>query len=242
MTGARNPQSRLRTWERLAGASCLFLCMAAGVSAGLSDMSALPYARLGAPRAGGDTGADNRTFAGTDACAWLEVTGTSISYPVMALQPEMPDDFYLTHDAWGTPSVAGCPYLDSRTGPKARHLLVYAHSGLANGLMFGPLRLAYLPECFSALGDAVWTERSGTATTFRPLCALEVDSDYPAIQRFGCSAGEISEVAFGIAKRASARTAHWDEQAGSCTRLLTLVTCSKNAPRSAGRTLVLFTA
>ena len=216
--------------------------MAAGVSAGFNDMSALPYARLGTPAAEGDAAVDSGTFAGTDACAWLEVTGTSISYPVMTLQPEMADDFYLTHDAWDTPSIAGCPYLDRRTEPEARHLLVYAHSGLASGLMFGPLRLAYLPERFSSLGDAVWTERSGTATTFRPLCALEVDSDYPAIQRFDCSANEISEVAFGIAKRASAHTAKWDEQARSCTRLLTLVTCSKNAPRSAGRTLILFTA
>ena len=142
-------------------------------------MSALPYARLGTPAAGRDTAVDSRTFAGTDACAWLEVTGTSISYPVMALQSEMADDFYLTHDAWGTPSIAGCPYLDRRTEPEARHLLVYAHSGLASGLMFGPLRLAYLPERFSALGNAVWTNRSGAVTVFRPLCALEVVSDYP---------------------------------------------------------------
>ena len=216
--------------------------MVAGASAGLNDMSALPYARLGTPAAGRDTAVDSRTFAGTDACAWLEVTGTSISYPVMALQSEMADDFYLTHDAWGTPSIAGCPYLDRRTEPEARHLLVYAHSGLASGLMFGPLRLAYLPERFSALGNAVWTNRSGAVTVFRPLCALEVVSDYPEIQRFDCSAEELAEMAFGISERASARTAHWDEQAKSCTRLLTLVTCSKNAPRSAGRTLILFTA
>lgn len=242
MTGARNPQPRLHAWERLAGAACLFLCMAAGVSAGLGDRSALPYARLDTPGAGGGTASDNRTFAGTDACAWLEVTGTSISYPVMALQPEMPDDFYLTHDAWGTPAIAGCPYLDRRTEPEARHLLVYAHSGLASGLMFGPLRLAYLPERFSTLGNAVWIDRSGAITVFRPLCALEVASDYPEIQRFDCSAKEIAEVAFDIAKRARARTVNWDDQAASCTRLLTLVTCSKNAPRSAGRTLVLFTA
>lgn len=205
-------------------------------------MSALPYARLSTPAAERDTAVDSRTFAGTDACAWLEVTGTSISYPVMILQPEMPDDFYLTHDAWGVPSIAGCPYLDRRVEPEARHLLVYAHSGLTSGLMFGPLRLAYLPERFSTLGDAVWKDRSGAVTVFRPLCALEVDSDYPEIQRFDCSAKGLAEMALGIAERASARTANWDEQAGSCTRLLTLVTCSKNAPRSAGRTLVLFTA
>ena len=172
MTGARNPQPRLRAWERLAGASCLCLCMAAGVSAGLNDMSALPYARLSTPAAERDTAVDSRTFAGTDACAWLEVTGTSISYPVMILQPEMPDDFYLTHDAWGVPSIAGCPYLDRRVEPEARHLLVYAHSGLTSGLMFGPLRLAYLPERFSTLGDAVWKDRSGAVTVFRPLCAI----------------------------------------------------------------------
>lgn len=221
------------------------LCICAGISAGIASLGEIPYMRLQDTVAYQSAAEVITSLDGDNvshACAWLEVAGTDIAYPVMELSAQDPDDYFLTHDAWGAPSPMGCPFLDRRTNPDGSHLMVYAHSAFGSSAMFGPLHRAYLHDIFSSIGNAVWHDARGQVTKFRPLCALQVDKRFAAIQQFDLTDDKCAHLVYDLAQQASARSTRWETQAASCARILTLVTCSQNAPRSAGRTLVIFTA
>lgn len=81
----------------------------------------------------------NPDFAG-----WVQIEGTSISYPVM-FTPKEPD-FYLNHDFQRKNSSYGVPYADSRSDFTKGNVLLYGHHTKNKGI-FGAL-VAYEDKAF----------------------------------------------------------------------------------------------
>lgn len=178
--------------------------------------------------------------------AWLHVEGTSVDYPVAALEPTMADTFYLNHTLWGEASYLGCPYLDRRSASDSAHLLVYGHHFIGSTSMFGTLWNRYQPSAFSGTGTAQWSPYASgikqTAIRFQPFCALRVPRSYAPIQRFTfTSADDLKSWLTSIAEEASACCPNWKDRIEQATRVLTLATCTEGNGKSSMRTLVLFT-
>lgn len=131
---------------------CIGCLAAAGSLAAHGALEEHVYRAVG----GGESADDSWQAVFPEAIAWLTVERTDISYPVMQPAATEPADFYLTHNAWGEPSAAGCPYLDPRCLQTGAHLLVYGHATGFPSRMFEPLREAYRPEVFAQLGAARW--------------------------------------------------------------------------------------
>ena len=167
---------------------CLLCIMASAASIALDDLRAGGSVQLERPgvdgESNGSVGWGRLTSSYPDIVAWLEVEGTPISLPVVQPPPEKPHDWYLSHNAEGAWDALGCPYLDTRTDVRGRNLLVFAHHRFGSDLMFSPLVGAQRKEVFDSLGSARLSMPDGTSRAFRPLCVLEVDASFQAIQRF----------------------------------------------------------
>lgn len=83
-----------------------------------------------------------------DICAWIDIPGTPISYPVAQTGD---NDYYLSHSADRTANRAGAIFLDTRVPAdlSGRNTIVYGHR-MNNGSMFGSLHklagTSYLEE------------------------------------------------------------------------------------------------
>ena len=75
-----------------------------------------------------------------DIVAWIEVDGTSISYPILQSSPDEPEDYYLTHDAEKNESKHGAIYMQKRNDPKFKDFMtvLYGHN-MRDGSMFRQL-------------------------------------------------------------------------------------------------------
>lgn len=177
--------------------------------------------------------------SGANPVAWLSVAGTPIDYPVAQGDAQEPD-FYLTHDLWGTPSGAGCPYIDSRTSATATHALVYGHHMGTTGLQFSAISEAYRQDVFEGLGTLTWQTPDGKRLEMEPLCAAVVDMAYQPIQKFPEHDEDLSGWLEEIVAGASARSQDVEGLASECSRVVTLVTCSSTTSGQRGRTIVLF--
>ena len=73
-----------------------------------------------------------------DACGWILINGTQISYPLVQGND---NDYYLTHTINGTYNGAGTIFLDARVenGFEADNAIIYGHN-MKNGTMFGELK------------------------------------------------------------------------------------------------------
>ena len=72
-----------------------------------------------------------------DCIGYLEVSGTSISYPIMQTKDNL--DFYLKHDFNKNYSFYGTPYLSAYCDlKKSDNLIIYGHN-INSGKMFGAL-------------------------------------------------------------------------------------------------------
>ena len=76
-----------------------------------------------------------------DVCAWIQVDGTIIDYPILQSTPQNDDNFYLDHDINGEKKKAGSIYIqklnhDDFSDPNT---VIYGHNML-NGTMFGQLK------------------------------------------------------------------------------------------------------
>ena len=172
---------------------------------------------------------------------WLTVEGTPIDYPVMEPDEDLPHGWYLTHNAWGTPSQLGALNIDTRTSSERPHDLVYGHKAGSSNEMFGSISDAYLQKHFECIGNAQFLDRDGWHTC-EPLCALKVPADYQDIQRFSWTDPAcVGTFANDITQQADARSRHWNAQSLAATRVLTLVTCTQATPGGNERTLLLFT-
>lgn len=79
-----------------------------------------------------------------DTFAWLYVENTEIDYPVM-FTPSNPE-YYLRRDFNKKYSIAGTPFLDSRTTEDSKNYIIYGHN-MKNGKMFSQL-IKYSDETF----------------------------------------------------------------------------------------------
>lgn len=226
---------------------CLLCIMASAASIALDDLRAGSSVQLEKPGVDGESnggvGWGRLTSSYPDFVAWLEVEGTPISLPVVQPPPEKPRDWYLTHNAEGAWDALGCPYLDARTDVRSRNLLVFAHHRFGSDLMFSPLVGAQRKEVFDSLGSARLSMPDGSIWSFRPLCALEVDASFQAIQRFSFPGrSEFRSWLSDLAKEASTESEEANALIRSAERVLTLVTCSSPIPGQRWRTIVIFAA
>lgn len=226
---------------------CLLCIMASAASIALDDLRAGSSVQLEKPGVDGESnggvGWGRLTSSYPDFVAWLEVEGTPISLPVVQPPPEKPRDWYLTHNAEGAWDALGCPYLDARTDVRSRNLLVFAHHRFGSDLMFSPLVGAQRKEVFDSLGSARLSMPDGSIWSFRPLCALEVDASFQAIQRFSFPGrSEFRSWLSDLAKEASTESEEANALIRRAERVLTLVTCSSPIPRQRWRTIVIFAA
>lgn len=77
----------------------------------------------------------------SDVCAWIQVDGTVIDYPILQSSPEADDNYYLDHDINGTVKRAGSIYIQklNQKDFSDPNTLIYGHNML-NGTMFGQLK------------------------------------------------------------------------------------------------------
>lgn len=171
---------------------------------------------------------------------FIRVEGTNINLPVAQTTAEQPDTWFLNHDLWGQPSLAGCPYLDGRSLDDGEHLLIYGHRMGANG-MFGSVSRAYRQRVFEGLSLATWTRRNGETRVYRAAFALHVDASYGSIQRFRFSGtGDMRSWLFALKEDSSASHPEAEELINRARSVATLVTCSNPLPGRPERTLVVF--
>ena len=76
-----------------------------------------------------------------DVCAWIQVDGTTIDYPILQSSDEAVEDFYLNHGLDGEYARAGSIYIQkcNRSKFTDANTVVYGHN-MANGTMFWQLR------------------------------------------------------------------------------------------------------
>lgn len=175
----------------------------------------------------------------TDAVAWLTLSGTDIDYPVAQADLNNPN-YYLTHNLWGEDSVAGCLYIDARTGIENYHTLIYGHRMGATGGMFSELRTSYNQNEFNELGTLYLTTKDGTKT-YTPFCALEVDKANQEIQNFSqANTDDLKQWLKTILQESNARSANADRICSNAQQAVTLITCSQLRSGQRGRSAVLF--
>lgn len=172
--------------------------------------------------------------------AWLRVEGTTVDVPVVTPPVDLPE-WYLSHDFWGSPSTAGCPYLGPGCRPSDGTLIVYGHRTLYESYMFHDLADAFEPEPFSRLGSASWSTRSGQAA-FRPLCAASVRQDDQGWQRVGGGTSELRSWLSWAVASSSASSPDAEAAIGTARRALVLVTCNGRPLHPRTRTVVVFVA
>lgn len=231
---------------------CLICVMAAAVSIALPELDETAYRNLATHTvddgsltsqdvSDADDGKDETVSPAT--IAWLIVEGTHISYPVVEVDSDLPRTWYLNHDLWGEPNELGCPYLDERSNPHCRNLLVYGHHFQGTTLMFSDLADAYKPERFNAIGTATWMGVDEESTEYIPLAARRVDENFKSIQRFSFSdKDDLILWLLDFTTDADARSDDWVNLIATCTHALALVTCSDEQAGGTERTIVLFVA
>ena len=171
---------------------------------------------------------------------WLSVGNTSISYPVVQSTESMPHDWYLDHDAWNRWNPLGCPYLDDRAIAGGQHMVIYAHHNEGTNQMFSELARMYHQAAFETLGDMTWETAEGTVT-YKPLCAMRVDSSYSTIQKFSFDDNDaFRDFLYVVGSTSDSRTNNWWDEKEQATQACTLVTCSNAEAGQQERTLVVF--
>ncbi len=178
--------------------------------------------------------------ANPDYVGWLAVENTTVSYPLVQAKTGNPS-YWLNHDAWGSWSSLGCPYIDARTSLGSRHVLALGHHIGSTDLMFSPLAKAYRQDVFSGLGEAVITTTEGQTLRFSPLLALRVDQSFAEIQTFEWDSTEsFTEWIEGLETKSGAILNQDGTEPKDIQQVLTLVTCSNDMGGLRERTLVVF--
>lgn len=147
--------------------------------------------------------------------------------PLPCRQRTRQRDWYLDHDAWGSSSELGCPYLDVRCEERGVHLLVFGHRLGRSHHMFTELAGTHEQSTFDAIGNATWNSRAGSEV-FEPVLSLVVDKDDALIQRFEFdSPSELRDWLTDLLARSAAHTGNASDIALEARRALTLVTCAE---------------
>lgn len=108
-----------------------------------------------------------------DFVGYLEVSGTSIDYPVMQDRTDSEGNyFYLTHDYTGDEDPGGCPFVRRSSSTDDDIIEVYAHN-MSNGTMFSDLEKFENEDFFYEHGDIVFDMISGRRT-YKVVSVLDV--------------------------------------------------------------------
>lgn len=177
-----------------------------------------------------------------ETCAWLTVAQTTIDVPVMRAPADDPDR-WLYRGLDGTYSDVGVPYLDFRCSTDGSVMVVYGHRTLYESYLFHDLSDVFEQGAFDDVGAATWETPSGTAATFRPLCAASVHMSDARWQRFSFeSPTEMRDWLTWCVDEASAKAADADTLAEGAARCLVLVTCNGRPLYPETRTVTVFVA
>ncbi|MBY4797818.1 class B sortase [Collinsella sp. AGMB00827] len=188
-----------------------------------------------------ETGADweNLQQLNPDIVAFLELTKSSLSQPILTPRDTDDKEFYLCHNRNRQPDPYGCLQLDYRCNLFSDHALVYGHHILDDEYVgLGTIYRAYEPEVFQSLGTLKITPKgSADPLIYFPLLACKVDASYTTIQRFEFESAHEKAAWIGELQRyASARA----ETSPLSDHLITLCTCSSDVTGQRDRTLVVF--
>lgn len=170
-----------------------------------------------------------------DVCAWLQIPGTVVNYPVYQ---GATNETYLRTTAEGNYSVGGQVFLDcENTGPDLvdEQTIVYGHH-LKDGSMFAQVA-AYDEQDFLDTATTVWwcTEQGNHRMT--PLFAYHVTEDDETVRQFQWATVEdFRSYLLGKLANAASQRAGAAEVIARTARVLTLVTC--NYIDGKGRTVV----
>lgn len=172
--------------------------------------------------------------------SWLEVSGTTVSVPVVQAAEDAPD-FYLSHDQNGNKSPLGCAFIDARVERGSLLTVIYGHNQIGGSGMFSPLRRMPEQALFDTLKNATLWDGTGKKRTYYPVCALKIDAGNTDIQRFDIAdVDELKPWLHSFITQATAKRADTVSQSSSVKRVLALITCSSARPHQRERTLVLF--
>ncbi len=140
------PKARSLALDILLACSITSACLA-GYESATAQRAALSYAAFSSEESrreqgdtdGGEPDWNRLASVNEDVVGWLRLKTLGIDTPVVQQRAGMEDNWYLTHDIWGSPNPAGCPYLDPASSIDGGHILVYGHNGGMGGGAFSPI-------------------------------------------------------------------------------------------------------
>lgn len=117
--------------------------------------------------------------ANPDFAAWIEIPGTSISYPVLL---GATNDTYLRHTFEKTYNIAGSIFIDYRNAKdlSSYHTLIYGHN-MKDGSMFGELG-KYLDKDFFEEHKTIYLYTKTATYEYEAVAARETNIEDPAYQ------------------------------------------------------------
>lgn len=235
--------SRRELIRRLAVATAAGIVAGAGIREARSRTSPAPAGSQGGPPfMPAEIDWRNLIAANRDTVGWIGVHGTPIKGAVVHPRGAGEEDFYLTHGIDRAPSLEGTPYLDIRSEPTGRHLLIFGHHVIIDrNAQFSPVYRAFEQEVFDGIGRALWLSPQAPPAVFQPLMALRVTETFAPVQRFRFEGDEdVRSWLQDLFDQADSRAAGGSERIGGFTRALTLCTCSGERVGGVERTLMMF--
>jgi hypothetical protein len=172
------------------------------------------------------------------AVGWLSVQGTSIDYPVMQAG-EHEVSYWLSHDAWGRRSQAGCLVLDEHCSPNGPWLLIYGHHISGTTLMLSELGDAWQQSRFADLGSCRWSTPDGASVVAWPAFSAKVASDDSLYMERPQNEADVADWLVRAKDAATARSRTNAERASGAP-VIVLVTCSSPHAGSPWRCAVTF--
>ena len=168
-------------------------------------------------------------------CAWLEVPGTSINYPVYQGED---NEYYLNTTAEGEWGIGGQVFLDcdnTNPGLVDEQTIVYGHH-LQNGSMFAPIAELDDQAKFDEIG-LIWYVTPESATQLVPLLCYRTVGTDEGVRAFNWpSEADFHRYLEGLVDKAEARAEGASTMAAGASHVLTLSTCSYEEDN--GRTLL----
>ena len=242
------PKARSLALHILLACSITSACLA-GYESATAKRATQSYAALSSKESrreqddtsGGEPDWNRLASVNEDAVGWLRLKTIGIDTPVVQQRWDMEGGWYLTHDIWGSPDPAGCPYLDPASSIGGGHILIYGHNGGVGGGAFSPITSNEEARSLAPTCTAELRTPDGRARTFLPLMLLNVAAAYDKIRSFPPSGGpEILELIRILGEDAMIKTREFDRAAEDATEILSLVTCSQSTFATDRRTIMLF--
>ncbi len=154
-----------------------------------------------------------------NAVAWLQISDTSVDYPVML---GADNQFYLKHLPNGSKNAMGSLFLDCRSDSGSLHWIIYGHN-LADGKMFGMLK-EYEDPNFFADHSSLIVETLDSVYICPIFSIRRVNADSDAFMLDFTNAGSFDEY---INQAASESLYPIEADLDKAVKILTLSTCTE---------------